>query len=95
VFVRPFKVGGSTFINFLQRAANRYGLFQPRGLDWQRNSFTPFYCPNCAYPGQFYANHGFRNSYWTSNPACILDGRFVTIVRDPLAQIISWEVMGR
>jgi hypothetical protein len=83
-FVKGAKTGGTSVAVALNNAATKYGIrlaSAPLHVQFARRSMGP--CTN----GSMHFHQGYKNPWM---PRCIRNVRYVTILREPVSQELSW-----
>ena len=91
VFIKGLKVGGTSIALALDKAARRYGIKLQDTVsseDARRGVVAPNVPCN---PDRSLFFHHASLAPWMSR--CVPNARFVTVLREPVSQTLSWETM--
>jgi hypothetical protein len=91
VFIKGLKVGGTSVALALDNVARAYGiqLQDTVSLDAARKGALPANVP-CARDRSLFFHHAQKEA-WMKH--CVPYARFVTLLREPVSQALSWESM--
>ena len=91
VFIKGLKVGGTSVAMALNRCAQHYHIKLATGFEdraARRGTVSPAACH--ARNAALYFHHS-RRAPWQSQ--CVPGAKFVTLLREPISQALSWESM--
>lgn len=87
VFIKGLKVGGTTVAIALDNISRHYNI-PPLRVKERQNRIVDTSNMPCNAGGSLYFHHGYRNPWMIE---CIPNARFVTVIREPISQLLSWE----
>jgi len=90
VFIKGLKVGGTSVAVALNHVARAYGVKLQSTIDVRAARMGQIHGQGRCEPAAMYFHHSDK-AKWMEH--CIPNARFVTLLREPIGQALSWETM--